>query len=79
VQQTVTSDWGAGYCSTVVVATTSATPIDWRVSFAIDGAVRELWSALWSQSGAAVTAEGLSWNNTVVRGSPAQFGYCANR
>lgn len=79
VQQTVTSDWGAGYCTAVVVTTTSATPIDWRVGFAIDGTVRELWSARWSQSGALVTAEGLSWNNTVVRGAPAHFGYCANR
>ncbi len=79
IQQTITSDWGTGYCSAVVLTTASTTPIDWRVSFAIDGRVRELWSALWSQSGSMVSAEGLSWNNTVVRGTPVQFGYCANR
>lgn len=79
IQQTITSDWGAGYCSAVILTTASTTPIDWRVTFAIDGTVRELWSALWSQSSGRVTAEGLGWNNTVARGVPAQFGYCANR
>lgn len=79
IQQTITSDWGAGYCSAVTLTTVSTTPIDWRVTFAIDGTVRELWSASWSQSAGRVTAEGLSWNNTVVRGTPAHFGYCANR
>jgi len=79
VSQKVTSDWGAGYCTNVVVSTSSKTPIDWRVSFTIQGTVRELWSAVWSQSGSTVTAEGLSWNDTVKKGSPANFGFCATR
>jgi len=79
VQQTTTSDWGTGYCRAVTLTTTNARPVDWRISFAVDGSVRELWSARWSQSSSRVTAEGLSWNNTVVRGAPVQFGYCAER
>jgi endoglucanase len=79
VTQQVTSDWGAGYCTNVVVSTTSTTPIDWKVTFTIQGKVRELWNANWKQKGKSVTADGLSWNDTVKSGSPASFGFCANR
>lgn len=79
VTQQVTSDWGTGYCTNVVVSTTSTKPIDWKVTFTIQGKVRELWSAKWKQKGSSVTAQGLDWNNTVKSGSPANFGFCANR
>lgn len=79
LSQTVTADWGSGYCTSIVLSTTSATPIDWQVTFTVDGRVRELWSADWRQSGNQVTAEGLSWNNTVSRTASAYFGYCAER
>lgn len=75
----VTSDWGAGYCAAVTLTTPSTTPVDWRVRFPIEGRVHELWSAHWSQSGTQVTAEGLSWNDTVRQGGPVHFGYCARR
>lgn len=74
-----TSDWGEGYCANVTVTAESSTPVDWRVTFPIDGTVRELWSATWSQAGDRVTAEGLSWNATVTVGRPATFGFCADR
>lgn len=74
-----TSDWGAGYCTSVTVATAAAAPIDWNVTFTIEGTVRELWSASWSQSGDSVTAEGVHWNDTVAAGRPATFGFCADR
>lgn len=79
LQHAITTDWGAGYCGAVTLTTASVTPIHWRVSFAVDGRVRELWSARWSQSVDRVTAEGLSWNDTVARGAPVQLGYCAER
>ncbi len=79
LSETITADWGSGYCSAIVLSTTSTTPIDWRVTFPVDGRVRELWSAAWSQSGSEVTAEGLSWNDTVSRTAAAYFGYCADR
>jgi len=75
----VTSDWGSGYCSQVTLTTASTAPVDWSVTFPIDGTVRELWSATWSQSGAEVTAQGLDWNDTVASGAPARFGFCAER
>lgn len=79
VDLVTTSDWGSGYCASVTLTTGATVPVDWNVTFSIDGTVRELWSATWSQSGGAVTAEGLEWNDTVVAGGPATFGFCADR
>ena len=79
VQLATTSDWGSGYCVNATVTTEETAPVDWEVSFVIDGVVRELWSATWSQAGDVVTAGGLSWNDTVAAGSPATFGFCADR
>lgn len=78
-QVVVTDDWGAGYCAAVTVRTTAGAPLDWRVTFPIDGRLRELWSAAYAVSGAQVTAEGLSWNNLVTRDQPVTFGFCALR
>jgi len=72
-------DWGSGYCANVTVSTNSTSPVDWRVTFAIDGHLRELWSATYATMGNQVTAEGLSWNNLVTRQQPVTFGFCALR
>jgi hypothetical protein len=72
-------DWGSGYCANVVVSTNSTTPVDWRVTFAIDGHLRELWNATYSQMGNQLTVEGLSWNNLATRQQPVTFGFCALR
>ena len=74
-----TDDWGAGYCATVTVTTASSAPVDWRVTFAIEGRLRELWNAAYNVSGSQLTAEGLSWNNLVTRTQPVTFGFCAVR
>lgn len=79
VQLVPQADWGRGYCSDVIVSTGGATPIDWRVSFAVSGRVTQLWNAVWSSTGGVVTAEGVSWNNLVHPGQPVVFGFCAER
>ena len=76
---TINDDWGAGYCAQVVVNNNGSTTEDWVVTFTIDGTVRDLWSAQYSQSGQEVTAEGVSWNNTVSPGGQVDFGFCADR
>lgn len=76
---TVNDDWGAGYCAQVTVSNPGSTPQDWLVSFSIDGTVRNMWSAAYTQSGSTVTAEGVSWNNIVQPGGTRNFGFCAIR
>jgi endoglucanase len=75
----ITNDWGAGYCAEVRVSTASEVPVDWTVQFTFEGRISQLWNAIHQIVGNQVTAEGLSWNNTVRAGQPIAFGFCANR
>ena len=45
----VTSDWGVGYCAEVAVNNTGQSESDWTVTIAIDGTIREIWNATYSQ------------------------------
>ncbi len=75
----ITDDWGNGYCAEVSVTNNSQSTSDWTVVFSIDGTVREMWSATYTQNGDEVTAEGVSWNNLVNPGQSVGFGFCADR
>lgn len=75
----INDDWGAGYCATVTVSTTSTANVDWRVSVPLAGTITNLWNATYTVSAGILTAEGLSWNNFVRAGQPAVFGFCAKR
>lgn len=75
----INDDWGTGYCAEVSVANNTQSASDWTVVFSIDGTVREMWNATYSQNGDEVTAEGVSWNNVVNPGQSAGFGFCAER
>ena len=71
------NDWGAGYCAEVRITTSSSEPVDWKVSFPYQGTLSQLWNAIYTASGGRITAEGLSWNDTVRAGQPIVFGFCA--
>jgi endoglucanase len=75
----INDDWGTGYCAAVTVTNNGSTTVDWEVTFTVDGTIRDLWNASYSQSGDTVTAEGVSWNNTVNPSSSVNFGFCADR
>ncbi|HML95247.1 MAG TPA: cellulase family glycosylhydrolase [Thermodesulfobacteriota bacterium] len=76
---TINDDWGTGYCARVTVRNDGAQAVDWVVTFDIEGTVRDLWNAEYSQSGSTVTAEGVSWNNIVNPSQAVEFGFCADR
>lgn len=75
----INDDWGTGYCARVTVRNNGAQAVDWLVTFEIQGRVRDLWNAVYSQSGRTVTAEGVSWNNIVNPSQTVEFGFCADR
>ena len=80
----ITNDWGTGYCADVTVSTDSTTPITWTTEVPLttypqNGTISSLWNAVWSVTNNIMTASGVEWNTTVTSGSPATFGYCANR
>ena len=76
----VTSDWGAGYCSDVVVSTQSTTEKHWRVDLPKGITVSSLWNGVrTTQPDGTVSVGGAAWNHMVKAGSPTTFGYCATR
>jgi endoglucanase len=75
----ITDDWKTGYCADVTVKNTGSGNVDWVVTFDIQGTVRNMWSATYTQTGSKVRAEGVSWNNIVRSGSSVNFGFCAIR
>ncbi len=75
----INDDWGTGYCAEVTVTNNSQSASDWTVLFPIEGTVREMWSATYTQDGGEVTAQGVSWNNVVNPGQSVGFGFCADR
>ena len=75
----ITSDWGAGYCAEVTVTNVGDTLSDWTVTISIDGTIREVWNATYTQDGDKVTADGVEWNNVVDPGQSTGFGFCADR
>lgn len=79
LSETVTSDWGPGYCSRVDITTSSPTPIEWAAVFEVDGQITILWNGTWTQAGSTATAIGYPWNATVSASTPASIGFCAAR
>jgi endoglucanase len=75
----INDDWGTGYCAQVKVTNNGTQVSDWKVIFTVEGKIREMWNATYTQSGNSVTAEGVSWNNNVNPGQTADFGFCADR
>ena len=52
----------------VNVVNTTSSSVNWTVPLQIEGAVRNLWNAVWEQNGNNVIAEEVSWNNRSSRG-----------
>jgi len=76
---TKSGDWGAGYCADVLVVNPTSSPIDWTVSFPVEGTVTAMYSASYVQTGSTVTAQGLSWNDLVPANGNVAFNFCAAR
>ncbi|WP_235215601.1 endo-1,4-beta-xylanase [Phaeacidiphilus oryzae] len=73
----VSSDWGSGFTANVTVANTgSADTKSWKVSWSWPGnqAVVNMWNAVYSQSGTAVTATSQSYNADIPPGGSTSFG-----
>ena len=77
--KTIRSDWGSGYCADVEVRNPGTQAVVWQVSLNIAGRIDNLWNAVYTQSGATLTARGLDWNRLAPAGGAVRFGFCATR
>ena len=76
----VDSDWGSGFTATVTVTNKGTAAIkSWQVAWTYAGnqKVTNAWNGTVTQSGAAVTATGVSWNSAIPVGGSSSFGFQA--
>jgi cellulase/cellobiase CelA1 len=45
----------------------------------VNGTITSIWDAATPGSSGSVAVRGMPWNATASSGSPARFGYCAQR
>ncbi len=78
---TVDNDWGNGFTATVTVTNNgSAATSSWQVtwSWPNDQQISNAWNATVTQSGAAVSAQSVSFDSVIAPGSSTTFGFQAS-
>lgn len=74
----VTNQWPGGFQASVTVTNTGTAAVTgWRLgwSFTAGEKISSLWSADYTQSGAAVTVTAPSWSTSIPPGGNAVFGF----
>ena len=51
----------------------------WQTPIEVSGVIYTDWSVVLSGKSGEVDASGVWYNETISEGSPAEFGYCAQR
>lgn len=72
------NSWGSGFTGTVRITNTGTAALSsWTLAFAMPAGqtVTQGWSAVWSQSGTAVTAKNAAWNGTLAAGASIEVGF----
>ena len=71
--------WPGGMTVSLSITNTGTTPISgWRLNYTYPDPGQRVasgWSATWSQSGSAVTATSLGWNQNLAPGATISIGY----
>ncbi|WP_370663348.1 cellulose binding domain-containing protein [Massilia mucilaginosa] len=55
------------------------TPVVWKINVPVQGKINNLWNAVYTQTGATLTASGQPYNATVQPKATQSFGFCAVR
>jgi cellulose 1,4-beta-cellobiosidase len=76
----ITSSWQGAFQGDVTIQNVGDPWTSWSLKFSWPGGqtVTQGWSAKWSQSGSAVTANNETWNGTVANGGSVSGGFIAN-
>ena len=72
------SNWGAGYCNTVIITNMSTEDIEWDITIEVPGTINNCWNAQNTDLGnGTVQFTGSGWNSFVSPGQSVEFGFCA--
>jgi hypothetical protein len=72
-----TNDWSTGFTGSVKVTNTGSALSSWTLGFSFGAGqtVQQGWSAVWSQTGAVVTATNAPWNGNLGAGQSVDIGF----
>ncbi|WP_431882409.1 cellulase family glycosylhydrolase [Micromonospora gifhornensis] len=73
-----TNSWSGGFTANVTITNLGDAITNWTLGFSFPDGGQQLthgWSAIWSQSGNAVTAHSESWNGTLATGGSTSIGF----
>ncbi|MFC1414036.1 glycoside hydrolase family 48 protein [Streptacidiphilus sp. N1-12] len=77
----ISSDWGAGFNANVTITNTGTTATkSWTLTWTFPGnqTITNMWNATYTQTGHAVTAGNMTYNNVIAPGGNTSFGFGAN-
>jgi chitodextrinase len=80
VVYSVSSDWGTGFNGNVTITNNGTTATKtWQVTWTWPGnqTITNMWNAGYTQTGASVTANDLSYDNAIAPGASTSFGFGA--
>jgi glucosylceramidase len=78
VSYVVQNQWPGGFTTNVTITNTGTTALNgWALKFAFPGSqqVQQGWNATWTQSGANVTAQNMSWNSSLAANASVSIGF----
>ncbi|PRY60013.1 cellulase family glycosylhydrolase [Glycomyces artemisiae] len=78
VTYTVQSEWPGGFRADLDVTNLGEATSDWTLTFDFPNAdqrVTQGWSAVWSQSGAGVSAASMGWNGSLATDASTSIGF----
>jgi hypothetical protein len=77
VTYTVQNQWPTGFTTAVKLTNLGDAQTGWALTFAFPGTQRvdNGWSAVWTQSGANVTATNADWNRNLATGAVVDMGF----
>jgi len=72
------SNWGSGYCNTVIITNMSVVDVEWDITIEVPGTINNCWNASNTDIGnGMVQFTGTGWNSFVAPGQSVEFGFCA--
>jgi endoglucanase len=80
VRYTIQSDWQVGFIGDVVLKNTGSTQVNgWTLAWSFPGNQRitNMWNAVPTQNGQAVSAADAGWNRVISPGGTAELGFQA--
>ncbi|GAB3452968.1 hypothetical protein GCM10027321_02460 [Massilia terrae] len=78
-QQTISSDWGSGYCANMTLTNTGPSAGPWTYKQAFPDTITSLWGGTYTLANGQLSISGPSYSPNLHVGQSTTVGFCATR